>query len=120
MPPSRKVTVFGTSLLLSMIADQLQERTDLIVARISPQLLDAIERIQTDRPDVLIIENAGAPNERSDRLILQLLEACPTLIMLHSETPVGQATILHSQQIEIENLANLAQVIDQLTAQPSL
>ena len=113
----RTVAVCSNSLLLSVIGDHLQQAEGVNVIRFTPHLPDALAKLVSSRPDMVLVEhNPQARNAHLEHFIFELLQLAPGLPVVGLSTSQNELTILLSERIETGHLSDLLKVMNGLRA----
>ncbi len=105
---SRKVLFYGSSLLLSLVAESLEESPDLHVAR-AATWAEASRTLAEHAPDALIFDLL----QEHESHILPLLLKNPNLLLIGLDPECNQAIVLSGQRAHSLTLNQLRQMVQQ-------
>ena len=107
----RRVVICGKSLLLSGIGASLERRTGLNVVWFNPALAGATERLNTLRPDVVVLDLAAASLDSA----IALWKAQPHLLLIGVDLAKDQALVLSGQTSAVLSADDLVELIESKT-----
>lgn len=111
-PAPRKIIVFGSSLLLSVIADFLSAQEGMEVRRAPATASDAVAQIESFSPDVILVEQNHEPGLRLAEALLEMFTRSPGKLLISLNLETNALTVFSSHQAPVNSLADLVQVIE--------
>ncbi len=102
----RKVLFFGSSLLLALVAESLDQSLDLQVAR-AATWGEASRALTEHTPDVLVFDLS----QNHESHILPLLIKRPNLLLIGLDPENNQAVLLSGQEVRSLTLTHLKQLV---------
>lgn len=117
MAHARWVAVWGTSLLMSLVADQLGQTPGLTVVRLTPDRAGERDRVWADPPTVLIIELTPDRLVEADRGLLDFIAPYRQLPIICLDAQSGAASVVSSRPLVLNSLNDLARAVEALLAQ---
>ena len=107
MPTSKKVLLYGSSLFIAGLNASLSTIPGLKIRRFEAHETNYVERVRTEKPDVIIVELVNA----SYNLTLSLLQKFPGVTLIGLDLESDQLLVLSVQEQRALAAADLVKVI---------
>jgi len=106
-----QVFIIGDSLFAETLAKLLLNNAAIQVAEIAPSLEEAIPRLKTSRPDVVIV--AGV-NRLSEASFAHFLSEIPEISILCIDLGTNDVQVVTNQRVSVHTTGDLLAVINAL------
>jgi hypothetical protein len=110
------VALFGDSLFIDSLEASLQSSRDLGLVRIPASVGNAVERLKTLCPDLVIIDSLGP----SLQYVVPFLRDRPDIPLLCLDVDCSQVIVLSGQHHPAPTASALAHLIELQTAAPEI
>ena len=104
----RRVALYGTNLVMSIIGASLQQKPELQVQEIKGLFSDIMDKLDAAPPDVILFDVASAQPD----FAIPLLRKHPTILLIEVDLANNKMLLLSSEQSRLMTTDDLAQIID--------
>jgi hypothetical protein len=107
MMQTKKVVLYGSSLFIVGLEASLVAVPGLDIQRVEAQRDDSLDRLRAAAPEVIIVEQGGAPADQA----FTLLKEFPGVVLIGLDLESDQLLVLSVHQQASQAVADLVQVI---------
>lgn len=107
MEKVRRIVLYGSDLVVSTVGENLRGRAGFQILQIDPLLLDALQRLDAARPDVVLFDLAGTQPD----FTIAILRKHPGLLLIGVDLRGDKMLVLSGQESRLLTLDDLVQMI---------
>jgi hypothetical protein len=108
METIRRVVLYGSDLVVSTVGANLQERVGFQILQIDPLLPDALQRLDTVRPDVVLFDLAGTQPD----FTVAVLRKHPGLLLIGVDLKTDKMLVMSGEESRLMTTDDLVHTIE--------
>jgi hypothetical protein len=108
MEKMRRVVLYGSDLVISTVGANLQGRVGLQIVQIDPLLPDALQRLDSARPDVVLFDLAGTQPD----LTIAVLRKNPGLLLIGVDLKTDKMLVMSGEESQLVTTDDLVHMME--------